>query len=356
MEKVTAVRQMTPVTVAICTRDRSEQLRRALRSVFGQSLHAAEVVVVDNAPTDDSTLALVTDEFPSVRYVQEPLPGLNFARNRALAEARHPIVAFMDDDAVARPDWLAATDAVFRGSDRIVVCSGKVEPLALDTEAQRLFEANGGLSRGDLRIHLPLDAEGKRLKGIKAPLIAWSVAAGVGCSMAVRREAVLRLGGFDEALDLGPVLPGGGDLDLLWRVVDAGHQAVYEPKVKVLHEHRRDMDSVIRQIVGHQTALIAFIVKSLTSAPWRGRPPVFLFLLWRLAKAHIRLAKRPLGRDPLPFSVLLRICGGTWRGLGIYLHARASARQLREGMYLPSLHRAFETRARRPGILKGKSI
>ncbi|MEP7176632.1 MAG: glycosyltransferase, partial [Gemmatimonadales bacterium] len=62
----------------------------------------AEILVVDNAPPDDATQDLVA-RYPSVRYVREPIQGLDFARNRALASASGEVVAFLDDDAVAEP-------------------------------------------------------------------------------------------------------------------------------------------------------------------------------------------------------------------------------------------------------------
>ena len=93
------------VCAAICTRDRTDQLRRALRSLMGQTRKPEEILVVDNAPGGPATRNLVRDEFPGVRYVMEPVPGLDFARNRALRETSREIVAFMDDDVVAGPGW-----------------------------------------------------------------------------------------------------------------------------------------------------------------------------------------------------------------------------------------------------------
>jgi glycosyltransferase involved in cell wall biosynthesis len=163
---------------------------------------------VDNAPRDDETRALVAERFPPVRYVHEPVQGLDFARNRALTSARGDVVAFLDDDAVAAEGWLGALAAVFDADPTVVVCTGRVEALGRATEGERVFEANGGFSRGPDRIRLPADAA-RPLHGRPAPLIAWAVSVGSGCSYAVRRATALALGGFDEALDLGAALPGG---------------------------------------------------------------------------------------------------------------------------------------------------
>lgn len=316
------------ICAAICTRDRVEQLRRALRSLLAQTVKPAEILVVDNACSDDTTRALVREEFPSVRYVWESIPGLDFARNRALVETSREIVAFIDDDVVADPDWVAAIEAVFNESGRIVVCTGKVDALSLETEGQRLFEANGGFARGDARIHLPAD-KGRHLHGLAAPLIAWAISVGSGCSLAVRRRTVLGLGGFDETLDSGPALPGGGDLDILWWVLDAGYEIVYEPSVRARHEHRGPLEASISQIVGHNRTLIAMLTKAVVCTRHRSRIGVFAFLLWRLVKPGVRLLQRLAGRDPLPAKVLVRMWWNCWRGLGSYAVARAFAHRRR---------------------------
>lgn len=333
---------VTPeVCAAICTRDRPDQLQRALRSLLSQTRVPAEILVVDNAPGGPSTRTLVRDEFPAVRYVREHAPGLDFARNRALRETSKEIVAFMDDDVVAGPGWAAAIQAVFRESERIAVCTGKVEALSLETEGQRLFEANGGFARGDERIRLPGGRQ-RRLNGMAAPLIAWSISVGSGCSFAVRRRTILDLGGFDEALDMGQPLPGGGDLDMIWRALDAGYEVIYEPSVRARHEHRRELESSLQQIIDHNRSLIAMLTKSAVATRREGRIPVFAFLAWRLLKPGVRLLSRLAGRDALPARALLRMWGNCWRGLGSYTAARRLAERRREAGNGPCVEMADE--------------
>ena len=105
------------VSAVVCTRGREKMAARAVASLVQQA--AEEVLVIDNAPPDDSTLRLVRARFPQVRYFLEPVEGLDFARNRALREATGDIVAFLDDDAVAAPGWSAAFVRAFRASPRI---------------------------------------------------------------------------------------------------------------------------------------------------------------------------------------------------------------------------------------------
>jgi GT2 family glycosyltransferase len=316
------------LTAAVCTHARAATLARALDSLLAQRPTLAEIIVVDNAPPDDAARTMVAARYPGVRYVREPVQGLDFARNRALAEAGGDVVAFLDDDAVADAGWAAALHAVFAADPSFAVCTGRVEPLGAGTEGEQVFEANGGFGRGVRRIRLPDDAR-QPLHGRSAPLIAWAVSVGSGCSYAVRRRTALSLGGFDEALDLGAALPGGGDHDLLWRALQAGHAVVYEPAALAWHEHRPQAVGAHAQIVGHQRALLAFLTKHLID---RGSRELAGYLTWRLLKPGVRLLRRAAGRDPLPAPVLVRMWWNCWAGLVAYPRARRLARARREAL------------------------
>ena len=321
------------ICATICTHDRPVQLERALRSLLAQRVPPDEILIVDNAPSDDRARALVREKFSAARYVAESIPGLDFARNRALRTTAQPVVAFTDDDAVADKEWIARIGQAFLEQPGAVVCTGRVDPLALETEGQRLFEANGGLaSPGRERLRLPADEPRLGWRRYQ-PYVAWAARIGNGCNLAVRRDFALSLGGFDEALDLGAALPGGGDTDFLWRVLEAGGSVVYEPEALVRHEHRRERDAVVDQILGHQRGLIASLTKAVLRGRGRRRAPALAFLCWRLLKPGVRLVRRALGRDPLPASLLLRIWWHCWRGLGAYAIGERVARERRQGSF-----------------------
>jgi len=316
------------ICAVICTRDRPEQLRRALRSLLEQTHPPAEILIVDNAPRDDKTEAIVTKEFSSARYVREPLPGANFARNRALAETSKDIVAFIDDDAVAEPSWVENIQKVFLQYPRAGVCTGRVVPLALETPGQILFENNGGLMANHQELlRIPTEVSHYGWKWRHMPSIAWAASLGVACNQAVRRNLALQLGGFDEALDLGSqktaggsmeLLVVGGDQDMVWRMLEYGAEVIYQPLVCVRHEHRREMTAVHEQIIRHQVGLIALVTKAVLLSRGSKRVGAVAFLSWRLMKPGVRILRRAIGRDPLPCSLLLRIWWNCWRNLGLY--------------------------------------
>lgn len=238
-------------TVAVCTRERPEELRHCLTAIAALPPDGHEVLVVDNAPTSDATLRVV-ELFPGVRYLREDRPGLDVARNRALREARGEIVAFTDDD--ARPDrgWLPALARNFE--DPAVLCvNGLTMPLELETPAQELFEQLSPFGRGFARKVFDAQSHSPHHTG----------AMGAGVNMAVRRDPVLtRLAGFDEALDAGTPTQSGGDHDLFTRVLTAGYRIVYEPGALVWHHHRRDWRSLRKTLQGYGTGVYAVWTKS----------------------------------------------------------------------------------------------
>jgi len=309
------------LAAVICTRNRPEQLQRALLSLTNQTHPLSEIIVVDNAPSDDTTRILVTQQFSDVRYIREPIPGIDSARNRGLHESNQDIVALIDDDAVADRNWSKEIVRVFRENPAVGVCTGCIHPLSLETEAQRLFEANGGFLSGEVPIRLPRDGK-KPLHGMRAPLITWAVILGIGCNMALRRSVALSLGGFDETLEMGKVLAGGGDVDMLWRILTGGLDVQYEPRIMVWHEHRRELHGFFEQILGHQLGMLAFLIKTVTCTHGWRRLSVLVYLIWRLLKPGARIMRHIMGRDPLPVSFLLRMWWSCWRGVADYPKTR----------------------------------
>ena len=121
------------ITVVICTRDRAAILPRCLDGLVRQTLpfDRFEVVLVANAASDD-TIAVAESHIaalPNLRVIAEPVLGLSRARNTGLATATTPLVAFVDDDAVARPDWLDRFLAAFDQAERPHVVGGELEPV-----------------------------------------------------------------------------------------------------------------------------------------------------------------------------------------------------------------------------------
>jgi GT2 family glycosyltransferase len=246
------------VTVAVCTRDRSEDLSRCLDSLARLEHQPHEVLVVDNAPATEDTRVLVERRGGAVRYARETRPGLDWARNRAIAEATGDVVAFTDDDVVVDPCWVHAIAAAFRADPSVAAVTGLVLPAELDTDAQVLFERYRSFGRGFHR------------RRVAAGRDEWPLAArfglagdyGTGANMAFRRQVFERIGPFDPALDVGTPARGGGDLEMFFRLLKEGHALVYEPAAIVRHRHRRTWAELRRQIADHGIGFSAYVVRS----------------------------------------------------------------------------------------------
>jgi GT2 family glycosyltransferase len=301
------------ITAAVCTRDHPAILGRCLASLLAvrdeagpRGLHL-EVLVIDNAPSDERTAERVA-AFPGVRYVREPRPGLDFARNRALREAGDGLLAYLDDDVTVDPGWLDGLAEAWAENPDAAAFTGLVLPFELESEAQILFERRGGFRRGFQKIRYGQVLPGNRWYPCGAGIF------GAGANMVFRREALLRLGGFDEALDTGPPLPGGGDLDIFYRLVRAGLPIVYEPRMLVFHQHRRDLAGLARQYRSWGQGFMAFLVKSY-GADLPNRARLRGMARWWLKDQARQMIRSLRGRHVLPPGMVLAELFGGLAGL-----------------------------------------
>jgi len=230
---------LPPISVVICTRDRTDLLKGALEAILALDYPDREIIVIDNAPSNNSTAELVA-RLP-VRYVKEERPGLDWARNRGIAEASHEIIAFTDDD--VRPDrgWLRGMAAGFV-DPTIMAVSGLVAPAELETEAQIQYEFGYG---GMLQYLHCFKVDGSNLTAQK---LLWASAYGVGANMAFRRQVFEDVGNFDPALDVGTPTRGAGDIEMFHRILAKGYSTFYEPTAFVWHVHRRSGEALSRQL------------------------------------------------------------------------------------------------------------
>jgi O-antigen biosynthesis protein len=305
------------ITVAVCTRDRTDDLACCLDSLCKLDYPLLDLVVVDNAPASDNTERLVHTQYPNVRYVREPRPGLDWARNRAIREAHGQIIAFTDDDVVVDPGWLSALAAVFAEYPEVMLVTGLVVPYELETEAQMLFERYGGFGRGFERKWVRVAHEaGEQFKYYGTGQF------GTGANMAYRCSVFEQIGDFDPALDVGTVTNGGGDLEMFFRALKAGHTLVYEPSAIVRHRHRRDYKQLQEQIFYNGVALNAYFIRSALAYPDERR--AFLrFWFWWLGWRYLRGLCWPI--SPGIRKLLLTELRGFLTSQGRYHKARRIA-------------------------------
>lgn len=204
--------------------------REALLGALG-SLRGAEIIVVDNASTD-GTAEAVRRAFPEVRLLERPNDGYGAAANRGIAACSAPFVLLLNSDVVVRPGALRALADYLESHPR----AGLAGP--------RLENPDGTLQRscfaflGTARLAVEKTALGRFLGRY---LGRWSVHHALydrprmapwvlGAALALRREAFDAVGGFDPAFFLY-----GEEVDLCYRLWQAGWEVHYTPAATVLH-------------------------------------------------------------------------------------------------------------------------
>lgn len=309
LEKSPRSEELPSATIATCTRDRPEDLRACLVALLRLPDDGQEILIVDNHPSTSATREIVAG-CPRARYVLEERPGLDAARNRALREARGDIVAFIDDDALADPNWLRALRGNFT-DPRVLCVTGLTMPAELETEAQELFEHYSGFSRGFERRKFSRDNIN--------PLMASRV--GAGANMAVRRSLIDCVGPFDEALDAGTPTQSGGDTEMFSRILRKGYRIVYEPAALNWHRHRRTREELRKVLFGYGVGVYATFTRKLL---YDGEPGVLkLAASWFWNTQLPGLLRSFLKRKgSLPVDLLLSELRGCAAGPGAYLRSK----------------------------------
>ena len=199
---------MPDLTVVVCTLG-ERRLERTIESIAGSARAAGrnvEVVVVWQGGEPPPPLeARVLDAQP---------PGLSHARNRGTAEARSPLVGFVDDDEIVDEGWVAAA------LEELGDAPAAFGPVLTPGPGERPY-FNPGSDR-------------RLFSGASTP--PWVV--GTGGNMAFRREALDRAGGFDPRFGAGGPAAAAEETDLIMRLLKIGETLVYSPRLAVYHPAR----------------------------------------------------------------------------------------------------------------------
>jgi glycosyltransferase involved in cell wall biosynthesis len=224
---------MPTISAIVCTYNRCRILADALQSLAEQSLDTRqyEVLVVDNASTDDTARVVFEcqQRFTDcrIRLIREDAAGLSNARNRGFREARGRYVAYLDDDALAAPEWLAAGLDTFEAAEpQPLAVVGPVFPRYPDGKPNWFNDRFETYDLGPQR--LPLGPRQTFMGG----------------NAMYRRSVLDELGGFDPQLGMnGNRLWLGEEVELLMRMrATYGEDCpvYYDPRVSILHAVGRD--------------------------------------------------------------------------------------------------------------------
>ncbi|MCS4174788.1 glycosyltransferase [Salinibacter ruber] len=173
------------ISVVVCAYNEERLLEDCLQSLINQNYpaDAYEIIIVDDASTDrtpdiaKSFVQSIDSEDAHIRYVRIEDGGLSRARNVGIRAAENEVIAFIDGDAVAEPDWLANLAEAF--ADGVDYVGGRIEVLNRESKIARLAQATRHkqiFEEDVMRNHH------------------------IGCNMAYRREVFEEVGGFNDNL------------------------------------------------------------------------------------------------------------------------------------------------------------
>jgi glucosyl-dolichyl phosphate glucuronosyltransferase len=212
------------ISVIICAHieERWQDLVEAVDSVAHQTIPSHQIVIaIDHNP---ALLSRAQAQFPTatvVENVQER--GLNGTRNSGVAVTTGEIIAFLDDDAIAEPDWLEQLQAAYT-TEHIVGAGGKINPLWLNGRPawfpEEFYWVVGCSYRG-------LPEETAPVRNL------------IGCNMSYRRDVIEQMGGFRNGIGhVGGRPQGDDETEFCIRLRQAMPQAtlLYRPQAQVAHK------------------------------------------------------------------------------------------------------------------------
>jgi glycosyltransferase involved in cell wall biosynthesis len=215
------------VSVVVCAYNAARTLPECLRSLGEVNYPDYEVILVDDG-SKDNTPEIAAD-FPSIQYVRQTNQGLSVARNVGAEHATGEIIAYTDADCVADADWLRCLVQAMESQQVDAIGGPNITPHSDGWSAQCVAASPGNPS------HVMLDDS--RAEHIP------------GCNMAFRRDALLRLGGFDPQYR-----QAGDDVDMCWRLLDEGGSIGYAAGGFVWHHRRETVGAYLEQQIGYGKA------------------------------------------------------------------------------------------------------
>lgn len=222
------------VSAIICTHNRDTYLGAAIDSLLLQEFAGEfEVVVVDNASSDrtrevvEKRIQALESPLPHfcLKYVLEPVTGLSVARNTGALESCGQILAYLDDDAVASPNWLQVLYSAYQSNEKLAIAGGKVTlnwPPGIVPPPWLSPGLAGNLGAYDLgEKPIYIDNPGLTPRGL---------------NYSIRKSFLEQIGGFDPKLGrVGKKLLSNEELHMTELAIELGWQVAYLPDALVAH-------------------------------------------------------------------------------------------------------------------------
>lgn len=299
------------VTVLIPVLDRPEALDRCLAAVG----RGCPVIVVDDGSLDAAAVADVVRRH-GARLIRRDLNGgPAAARNTGLAAVDTEVVAFIDSDCVPPEGWLAPL-AAHLADPLVAAVAPRIAAVAPHTWAGRYTAARGSL---DLGAQPGRVAPNARVSYVPT------------AALVARRHALLAIARDGNVFD--PALRIGEDVDLVWRLHDAGWRVRYDPAVQVAHQEPATWSGLLGRrfrygtsaaplATAHPAAGAPLVVHpwpALTVAALLARRPIPATGAFAMAVLSTRATLRKAGvPSPGVVAAMATAVRQTWVGIGRY--------------------------------------
>lgn len=227
--------QSTMISVIIPTRNRSDLLGSCLESIRHQSPKVDFEVLVINNGSSDTTQDVIKDyqsKMPNLTGIFAPEPGLHTGRHAGMIAAKGELLVFADDDIEALPSWLSSIEDAFKNPD-VAMVGGNNYPMFLESPPSWLLSLwNRPTFRGYKSISSLSVIEFTRYITEISPYLIW------GCNFAIRKDVLLKAGGFHpDGMPKELIrFRGDGETHVSHYVAESGMKCVFHPGASIHHK------------------------------------------------------------------------------------------------------------------------
>jgi len=319
------------ISVVVAVRDEQQYIQKCIESLLNQQYEEYEVIVVDGLSQDGTYEILKelqhTHDFILLRNERKNAAA---GRNIGIREAQADFIAFIDGDAAAAPDWLANISQALQNTNAAGVGGPDLLPEDSIYKSQAIARVMASpMARGgkfNPSTQHTMEEKSHYVDHIPT------------CNLALRRHVIEEVGMFDESFVKGQ------DLELNYRIRQAGYQLYYTETIRVVHYRKQHIRKFARQIHKWAKAKVAIIKKHGMAGLLSH---IVLWPAYMLLAVLFGLIIFTVFNLPMVFTILLFL-GGVFYSLSIGLEATRLSLKYRDpvmfgyaALLLPSVHMSY---------------
>jgi glycosyltransferase involved in cell wall biosynthesis len=267
------------ISIIVCTYNRIDLLHKTLHALVNQiyATYNYEIIVVDNYCVKKAQVQHIVDKINAsmfsnlqqkIQYIYYPKTGLSNARNAGLTHSKGKVICFIDDDAIAPPNWLSTIESAFREHPEAGVIGGHIL-LKTTKPKPRILKPGLEIFWSQFITEFTEYTEVKAWKDFP-----W------GANWSVRRAAIFEIGGFDIRYgrgSFGRKYWCGEELIAAAQIQNLGYKIAIEPRSMVIHKVDRSRITLSHlwnvilsdKLVRYQAQKEGFLLKKITRSPFK---------------------------------------------------------------------------------------